>query len=244
MKLTYIFHSGFVVESGGASIVIDFFPNPAHPAESLKPVHAAMKDRGGFYALATHAHADHFWPGIFGWKAARGDIKYVLSDDVKIPPDAPAEGIALLKKGGVFSDGRIRVEAFGSTDAGCSFLIELDGRKIFHAGDLNNWHWRDESTEAEAAVAQGRYLAELGEIARAAPELDLAMFPVDPRLGGEYMLGAEQFLSAVRAKNFAPMHFSWDGEEGYAKAAALREFAESAGARFISWTRECESAEF
>ncbi len=37
--------------------------------------------------------------------------------------------------------------------------------------------------------------------------MDLVMFPVDPRLGLEYMLGAKQFVDRFRVGMFVPMHF-------------------------------------
>ena len=49
----------------------------------------------------------------------------------------------------------LRIQAFGSTDVGISFLIHLQGKSIFHAGDLNNWHWSEESTEQEIRKAEG-----------------------------------------------------------------------------------------
>ena len=38
----------------------------------------------------------------------------------------------------------VKIKAFGSTDIGISFLVSVDGVDIFHAGDLNWWHWWDE----------------------------------------------------------------------------------------------------
>ena len=69
---------------------------------------------------------------------------------------------------------------------------------IFHAGDLNNWHWKEESTEGEVREAENAYLAELELLARRTNRVDLATFPVDPRLGQEYMLGAKQFVDHFR----------------------------------------------
>ena len=41
---------------------------------------------------------------------------------------------------------RIRCEdtAFKSTDECVAFLIETEGKWIYHAGDLNNWVWDGE----------------------------------------------------------------------------------------------------
>lgn len=126
----------------------------------------------------------------------------------------------------------LEVEAFGSTDLGISFLLRLDGKLIFHAGDLNNWHWKEESTEEEVREAGNVYLAELEILARRTDRMDLVMFPVDPRLGREYMLGAKQFVDRFRVGMFVPMHF----DEKYAYTHAFREYAEGRGVRFVELT--------
>ena len=47
----------------------------------------------------------------------------------------------------------------------------------------------DESTEAEWKGAEKNFLHELDDLYAYTPEVDVAMFPVDPRLGKEYMRG-------------------------------------------------------
>lgn len=96
------------------------------------------------------------------------------------------------------------VRAFGSTDVGVSFLLQAGGKKIFHAGDLNNWHWMDESTEAEWKGAEKNFLHELDDLYAYTPEVDVAMFPVDPRLGKEYMRGAGQFVTKIKLISLYP----------------------------------------
>ena len=35
----------------------------------------------------------------------------------------------------------VDIQAFKSTDQGVAILASLEGRTIYHAGDLNNWVW-------------------------------------------------------------------------------------------------------
>ena len=103
------------------------------------------------------------------------------------------------------------VRAFGSTDLGLSYLVEVDGRRVFHAGDFNLWHWEDESTPQEIAEAtEGfeRILADLADCA--AGTIDLAFFPLDPRMGKHTDRGAVRFLKALRPKVLVPMHLQGD----------------------------------
>lgn len=37
-----------------------------------------------------------------------------------------------------------RITTFASTDIGVAYLLETDGLRIYHAGDLNWWHWEGE----------------------------------------------------------------------------------------------------
>ena len=138
-----------------------------------------------------------------------------------------------------YEDEHIRIQAFCSTDVGISFLIDLQGRRLFHAGDLNNWHWSEESTPQEIRKAEGDFLAEVRELQQTAPAVDVAMFPVDSRIGKDYMRGAEQFVERIKITIFVPMHFS----EDYQGGNAFRQFAESKGCRFLSIAHRGESFE-
>lgn len=79
-----------------------------------------------------------------------GQKRIILSRDIVRRRRAKeTDADVLLRRGDTYSDDMISVKAFGSTDAGVSFMVETDGKKVFHAGDLNNWHWEDESTPQE-----------------------------------------------------------------------------------------------
>mgnify|MGYP000470744888 FL=1 len=143
--------------------------------------------RAHYIILASHFHPDHFHPEVLKWKEQKPDIKYIFSKDILKRRRAKADDAIYLKKGDAYQDELLTIKAFGSTDVGISFLIETEGRRIFHAGDLNNWHWKDESTPQEVAEAEGNYLKELDIIAKETSVMDLVMFPVDPRLGTDFM---------------------------------------------------------
>jgi len=66
---------------------------------------------------------------------------------------------------------------------GGSFLVRHGDRLIFHAGDLNNWHWNEEVSNEEALAFENAYLCELELLSETTNRLYLVMFPVDPRLG-------------------------------------------------------------
>lgn len=240
MKLTYIFHSGFLVEGDNFFLLIDFFMD----TEGLTSgrVHDwLLKQEKPLYVLSSHFHADHFNPEILTWKERKKNITYIFSKDILKRKRANAGDAVYLKKGDVYEDDTLFVKAFGSTDVGVSFFIKAGGKTIFHAGDLNNWHWKDESTDEEVRQAENHYLRELELVAKEVHQLDVAMFPVDARMGSEYAKGAEQFMEAIPVSLFVPMHFEPDFKH---EAQIFRVFAEQKGIRYFMITNRGDSIQF
>ena len=236
MKLTYIYHSGFVIEGDQCTFIVDYYEDTddqfVQRNLSLFP--------GKLYVLVSHWHPDHFNREVLQWKQVRPDIQYVFSNDILRKRLAHAEDADFLMKGQVWEDEFVRIQAFGSTDVGVSFLIEAEDKKIFHAGDLNNWHWSEESTSEEVAVCERHFLKEVDLLTKKTQSLNVAMFPVDPRQGKDYMLGAEQFVDRIQVGLFSPMHFG----DNYAAAHAFRSYAEKSGACFADWKTKGEQVEF
>ena len=239
MKLTYIYQSGFALEWDGFSILTDYCRDSSGETGGGYVHGHLLKRPGTLYILVSHSHTDHFNPEIFNWQKEKNNIVYILSKDIAGVHSHLPEGAIILDKLQCWEDSRIKVQAFGSTDIGISFLVETGGKKIFHAGDLNNWHWEEESTPEEVKGYETNYLDELELLAQTATHLDIAMFPVDPRLGKDYARGARQFIDRIKTDWFIPMHF-W---EKYDKAAAFKEYALNKGCKFATWTHPGESIE-
>lgn len=225
MKLTYIYHSGFILTGERLSIVIDYFNGLSNQSGSPLSLDTILHLPGELYVLSSHSHPDHFSPVVLSWKEERKDIHYIFSKDILKRKLAKAEDATYLKKGDIYNDENLRIQAFGSTDVGISFYIEACGKRIFHAGDLNNWHWIEESTEEEIREAEDNYLRELDAMAQSVDRLDLAMFPIDPRLGKDFDRGGRQFIDCIPVRIFVPMHF-W---ERPAEVEVFRPYAESHG---------------
>ena len=62
MKLTYIFHSGFAVETQSCVLVFDYWMDPA----DCMPV--ILSKGKPVYVLVSHFHEDHFSREIFSWR--------------------------------------------------------------------------------------------------------------------------------------------------------------------------------
>lgn len=233
MKLTYIYHSGFAIETERCIVIIDYYKDPSDVVTPL------LKSDKKIYVLVSHFHPDHFNADVLTWKALHGDIVYLFSKDILRHRRAPKDAATMwLIKGDTYTDDNISVRAFGSTDSGDSFVIKIDGKRIFHAGDLNNWHWSDVSTKAEAEGAEKMYLNELKDICSVEDRVDVAMFPVDERIGSGYMRGAQQFVERMPTGLFVPMHFT---ATGYDSANAFAPIAEANGCKFWKLQREGQS---
>ena len=70
-----------------------------------------------------------------------------------------------------------------STDEGVAFLIRIGERIIYHAGDLNWWHWEEESPRYNKLMMQ-RYQREIEKLE--GRHIDVAFVPADPRQGEQY----------------------------------------------------------
>lgn len=225
IRLTYIFHSGFVVETAAGILVFDYWLDLANVLPKC------LSRRGGrhVYVFASHFHKDHFTKDIFGWKQSLGsDVTYILSKDIlKHSRADKGEADVWLAKGGTWADENIQVTATGSNDSGVSWIVETRGNRIFHAGDLCNWYARfladgnkyrqpyseELGEDIDPVAEEKRFLGELKDIQKIAKGFDLVMFPVDGRIGNGYTLGARQFIERFQVGMFVPMHFVLSGFE-------------------------------
>ena len=137
MTLTYIFHSGFVLETEQSILVFDYWLDPSGVMEGV------LKKEKPLYVFSSHFHEDHFTKKIFEWKKLNPDITYILSKDIyKHRRTSKEDADVWLAKGGTWSDKNISVWALGSTDSGVlahekQFLGELkDIRKVADCFDV------------------------------------------------------------------------------------------------------------
>ncbi len=199
MKISYINHSGFLIETKTAIYIFDYFKGMLPHFDSSKPV----------TVFSSHGHHDHYNPDIF--KILRfsgaGNVIGVLSDDIpkeKLPPDTDM----LVVHGGrdyTLPRGE-KVQTFFSTDEGVAFLLETDEGVIFHAGDLNDWRWEGESDQYNHEM-KTKFRNEIEKLR--GRFIDHAFVPLDPRQEGYCGAGLLYFLENVRADNVYPMHY-WD----------------------------------
>ena len=247
MRLTYIFHSGFVLETSRCVLVFDYWMDPASVLSDF------LQSEKPMYVFSSHFHEDHFSKQIFTWKAYKSNILYILSKDIlKHRRAYKEEADVWLAKGGEWRDDAVQVTATGSTDSGVSWIITIEGKCIFHAGDLNNWYSRFLAESYHDAQAystefginidplkeEKRYLGELKDIRKKTACFDVAMFPIDGRIGNGYTRGGRQFIETFNVGLFVPMHFA---ASGFESAWRMKEFTDAGHIRFWNISHEGEA---
>lgn len=93
-----------------------------------------------------------------------------------------------------------------SNDEGVAFLVKYKNRTIYHAGDLNWWHWEGELEEYNTKMRRS-YQSEINKLQK--EKIDVAFVPVDPRLGEQYCWGLDCFMKRTETARVFPMHF-WE----------------------------------
>ena len=203
MNITYIHHSCFLAETQGCYYLFDYYQGELPPMDAAKPV----------FVLASHGHHDHYNPEILSIldKTGMQAVYAVLSNDIVPPASINVLQVAAGREY-TLALGQ-KLTTFRSTDLGVAFLIEEGDTLLYHAGDLNDWVWEEETAEYNRQMTadyhhQIRLLGEtLGN-----RTLDAAFVVLDPRQEGDYHRGMCHFLENISAKQVFPMHY-WDQPE-------------------------------
>jgi L-ascorbate metabolism protein UlaG (beta-lactamase superfamily) len=203
MKITHIYHSGFCVEMERTVLIFDWYRGALPPLSKDRPV----------CCFVSHGHGDHYGSCIWSLRDEFPDVTYILDRNIRVPgaglsrhPKLPRANIRKVRPHEVINAGELRIETLLSTDQGVAYVVDTEGARIFHAGDLNIWHWQDESERANRWQAD-TYRAELKRIA--GHHVDAALIPIDPRLGAHAADGPAMFMEMIQPDYAFAMHY-WD----------------------------------
>ena len=218
LRITHYYHSGFSVEADDLLFVFDYWRGEKQELHGrLQIMPEQLSKYRHVYVFISHEHIDHLDPVVFTWKDS-ASITYIVSSDMPVGTRgkrmAPGDTLEL--------EPQVSVTAFDSTDLGVSFLLNIQGKKIFHAGDLNFWHWRDESSLKEIEEAEMEFIRAVKPISK--ESVDIAFFPVDPRQGTMFEAGANYFILQVKPRLLIPMHY-------FHKTEIILEYARTASSR-------------
>jgi len=193
MRVTYLGHSAFQVETHGKSILIDpYLEGNPRAAADPKKIDAHL-------ILVTHAHGDHLGDAIAISKRTGAPIMAVY----EVANYCEQQGARTIDGhiGGVNKLPFCEVKYFpafhgSTTNDGvslgmpCSYVLTVEGKHIYHAGDTSLF----------------------GDMSLIGDEfaLDMALLPI----GGHYTMGIDDAVRAqrrLRAKVVVPMHYStWE----------------------------------
>ncbi len=200
LNVTYLHHSGFLVETEKHCMIFDYFTEN----EKYNFIDIAKYASKKIMVFVSHFHHDHYDRAIFQWQKRLPQIQYILSDDVT--PPSYVKNVLKVHFGKSYTVEDVLIQTFHSNDEGVAFLVKADGKNIYHAGDLNWWHWNGESDNFNKGIA-GMYRKEIDYMKKTV--LDVAFVPVDPRLEENYILGLDYVMKTIEVKNAFPMHF-WE----------------------------------
>ncbi|MDY4573912.1 MAG: MBL fold metallo-hydrolase [Intestinibacter sp.] len=227
MKITYIHHSSFCVELENSILLFDYFKGELPKFDTNKKL----------YVFASHFHEDHFDKCIFDIQNVHPDVTYILSKDIKRHRSKyikAAKNSVIVNFDENISIDDMKIKTLESSDIGVAFLIEIEGKVIYHAGDLNWWHWEGENSNEENKYAENKFKDGIDKIKGL--DIDLAFVPLDPRQGDFYYLGFNYFMENTNTKVAFPMHM-W-GDFSLCKTFKSSEYAKDYKDRVIEISKD------
>lgn len=210
MKVSYIHHSCFLVETDRFYYLFDYEKGCLPEMDTAKPI----------LVLSSHSHADHYNPEIFSMLTDLGmqHVRAILSDDIEAP--AGTDSLRVSPEQEYELGTRHRLATLQSTDLGVAFLIEDQDALLYHAGDLNDWVWEEESDAYNEEMTRN-YRRQIDLLSEKLDhrEIDVAFVVLDPRQEKDYDRGLCYFLEKIPARQVYPMHY-WE------KPAVIETFLE------------------
>ena len=203
MKVWYLYHSGFAVQTTSHFLIFDYWRDKPSGAglESGVIDPDALMDKD-VIAFVSHKHGDHYNRDIFKWTKILPKLRIILSDDIRTKED-----VLMIGAGSTLTQPDLTVQTLKSNDEGVAFIVDIDDVRIYHAGDLNWWHWEGEPDDDNEEMASS-YKSQIDLLAKR--PVDLAFVAVDPRLEEQYAWGIDYLMRVAEVTHAVPMHFGND----------------------------------
>lgn len=205
-EVTFFHDSSFMVRMDKLLLVFDYCVGKNDPLPvATRLTERDMNDMEQILFFVSSGRTDHFDNVIYTFNYEKLPITYIVAEDVPLGNRGRR-----IREGETQVYGNVKVTAYPSTDVGVVFYVEADGTTILYAGDTNFWHWRDVCSVSEIRAAE-KLFYEVIQPLEMLP-IDIAMFPIDPRLGGMFAAGVDYFVMTVKPRILFPMHFAEKGD--------------------------------
>lgn len=216
MIITFVHHSCFVIETEERVLIFDYFRNENVKGYEFTGVLPEFDKEKPVYVFASHFHQDHFDLEVLRWTEKYPKIHYILSKDIRLSAHyLERNGISAKVKEKVtfvsplkhYKVGDMEIRTLRSTDTGVAYLIQMEGKYIYHGGDLNMWKW-DGAGDLVNGKESRAYRHEINKLADV--DIDIAFVPLDSRQKKYAFDGLLYFMEHVNAKAVFPMHMWQD----------------------------------
>jgi len=189
MNVTWLGHSGFLVEMGPRTVLIDPWldPRPRQLERLVPPAVQPQQITKCDLILLTHEHFDHCDPYSVGVIQSRTLAQVVAPEETLALLDVPARARVPVEEGDSFTlmGAQITVTPAKHPQSTypVGYIVSVGSETIYHAGDTYDFY---DLTQMDVKTA----LVPIG-----------GTFTMD-------VIGAVTSLKRMRAKNAIPMHYN------------------------------------
>jgi L-ascorbate metabolism protein UlaG (beta-lactamase superfamily) len=248
MQIIFIHHSCFLVELDDKVLIFDYFDGDKVQGMHFTGKLPSYEPDTKIYMFASHSHKDHYDMDILRLTDKYPNIHYVFSKDIRISPHflskhgigpAVRDRVTFVSPDNTYHVDDLDIMTLRSTDAGVAFYVASNGVSLFHAGDLNDWEWDGAGDLINGRVRRA-FRHEIKKLSE--KPINVAFFPMDPKLMEYQFKGFDFFLQNTSAEFVFPMHMwqDYSGITEYKKRLSNKEMAD----RVIEIERENQTFAF
>lgn len=216
MKVTFVHHSCFVIETESCYMVFDYFRGDKVNGYHFEGKLPKFDEEKEIYFFASHMHQDHWDVEILRMAERYPKVHYILSKDIRLGanylkrngiPNDIKNSITFVKPKEKYTLSDLKIHTLSSTDAGVAYLVKCDGLTLFHAGDLHDWRMEGAGDLVNGRMEKG-FRSALRQIQE--EHINLAFVVLDGRMGIHTNRGLDYFMQNINADYIFPMHMWQD----------------------------------
>lgn len=190
LRVEYINNNGYLIETNKAVYVFDF-------VDGFLPATYLRKNKPLIF-FVTNNDKEHYSQSIYSYRKT-----VVFSYDI---PQEPYNKVFKLYPNEMLHLGFAKVYTRPTTRDGLVYIIKEDDKTFIHAGNLNNYHYQEFSSEKRVELETQNFNACLNDLLEF-ENPDVLIFPLNPHIGFNYEYGAKRSVRLLKPKHFFPTQF-------------------------------------